>query len=124
MTAVEYLPGDRWLVAGASTVVQLVGEPSQALRWWSAVRSGAGAAELIGQLHRDGVLGSGTGLAIVCVELPAGDRASGNPVGGGRTAADRADGDPAGGTDQAGEEAAGKDRTHPPSGSSPRARRW
>jgi hypothetical protein len=34
MTAVEYLPGDRWLVAGASTVVQLIGEPSEALRWW------------------------------------------------------------------------------------------
>lgn len=68
MTAVEYLSGDRWLVAGPASVVQLAGEPSDALRWWPAVRAGARAPELIGRLYTDGVLGTGTALAIVCVE--------------------------------------------------------
>lgn len=76
MTAVEYLSGDRWLVAGPASVVQLAGEPSDALRWWPAVRAGAGAGELIGHLYADGVLGTGTALAIVCIEPSSGDRAT------------------------------------------------
>ena len=76
MTAVEYLSGDRWLVAGPTSVVQLAGEPSDALRWWPAVRAGAGAGELIGHLYADGVLGTGTALAIVCIEPSTGDRAT------------------------------------------------
>ncbi|MDQ6657902.1 MAG: FHA domain-containing protein [Actinomycetota bacterium] len=65
---VGYLSGDRWLVAGDTAVVQLAGESSDAMRWWPAVRGGADAAAVIGQVHSDGVLGSRTPLAIVCIE--------------------------------------------------------
>lgn len=76
-TRVEYLPGDRWLVAGATAIVQLAGESADALRWWPAVRGGVDAAELIGQVYTDGVLGSHTPLVIVCTESgrPAADPA-------------------------------------------------
>ncbi len=67
-TAVGYLSGDRWLVAGDTAVVQLAGESSDAMRWWPAVRGGADAAAVIGQVYTDGVLGSHTPLVIVCVE--------------------------------------------------------
>lgn len=66
--AVGYLSGDRWLVAGDTAVVQLAGESSDAMRWWPAVRGGADAAAVIGQVYTDGVLGSHTPLVIVCVE--------------------------------------------------------
>lgn len=67
-TAVGYLPGDRWLVAGDTAVVQLAGESSDAMRWWPAVRSGADATAVIGQVYTDGVLGSHAPLVIVCIE--------------------------------------------------------
>lgn len=67
-TAVGYLSGDRWLVAGDTAVVQLAGESSDAMRWWPAVRGGADATAVIGQVYTDGVLGSHSPLVIVCVE--------------------------------------------------------
>lgn len=65
---VEYLPGDRWLIAGDTAVIQLAGAPAHAMRWWPAVRAGASATDLIGQVYTDGVLGAGNGLSIVVVE--------------------------------------------------------
>ncbi|WP_029138135.1 FHA domain-containing protein [Nakamurella lactea] len=70
-TPVGYLPGDRWLVAGDRAIVYTGGEAADALRWWPSVRSGADAAELIGELFRDGALGTGLPLAIICT-APAG----------------------------------------------------
>lgn len=66
--AVGYLPGDRWLIAGDSAVIQLSGAASDAMRWWPAVRGGATASALIEQVHADGVLGAGQALSIVVVE--------------------------------------------------------
>lgn len=68
VSAVEYLPGDRWLIAGDAAVIQLAGASADALRWWPAVRADATATELIGQVYTDGVLGTGTSLAIVRAE--------------------------------------------------------
>lgn len=87
-TAVGYLPGESWLVAGDRAVVYTGGEASDAMRWWPSVRSGAGAADLIGEVFRDGALGSDTPLAIVCTE------ADGTAADG--TAADRTALDPHG----------------------------
>jgi hypothetical protein len=74
-TAVGYLPGDRWLVAGERAIVYTGGEAADAMRWWPSVRTGADAAELIGEVFRDGALGSDVPLAIVCTETNGADGA-------------------------------------------------
>ena len=105
-TAVGYLPGDRWLVAGERAIVYTGGEAADAMRWWPSVRSGADAAELIGEVFRDGALGSDAPLAIVCTERNGADAADAG-------AADRAgnagDAGEAAGSDAAGSDAGAAD---------------
>lgn len=68
MSAVEYLPGDRWLVSGPTAALHLAGETAAALRWWPRIRDGVTARDLVAMLYDEGVLQSATPFAMIAVE--------------------------------------------------------
>ncbi|MEJ7647794.1 MAG: FHA domain-containing protein [Nakamurella sp.] len=71
MSAVEYLPGERWLVSGPTAAVHLAGETAAALRWWPRIRDGVTAGDLVAMLYDEGVLQSSTPFAMIAVEADA-----------------------------------------------------
>lgn len=71
MSAVEYLPGERWLVSGPTAAVHVAGETAAALRWWPRIRDGVTAGDLVAMLYDEGVLQSSTPFAMIAVEADA-----------------------------------------------------
>ncbi|WP_353650659.1 FHA domain-containing protein [Nakamurella sp. A5-74] len=71
MSAVEYLPGERWLVSGPTAAIHLAGETAAALRWWPRIRDGVTARDLVAMLYDEGVLQSATPFAMIAVETDA-----------------------------------------------------